>query len=125
MKKSTAIGIFCALGAVIIGLGAYTFTLDGRLERSGYASAAYGGAAAGELTAALSEMDGHIAALDFAGDPAMQSALCARAGADAAGAVAALTALPGSAQELEALADYINAAGDYALSLARTAGSLP
>ena len=44
MKKTHAIAIFCLLGAVIIGLGAYAWSLDGRLERAGREGAAYSAA---------------------------------------------------------------------------------
>ncbi len=123
MKKPLVIGIFCALGAVIIALGVYAASLDGRLERAGYAAAARGSAAAGELAGALAGLDEGLRAASYSADGAMRSYLCARAASDAAAAAAAMAALPGSTQELEALAGYINGAGDYALYLSRRAAA--
>lgn len=121
MKKSLAITIFCLLGAVILGLGAYAWRLDSGLERSGRAVSAYGSAAMGEFAGALSRLDGNLRAAGYAADGALRSTLCAGAAAEAASAVTALSSLPYSTQELETLAHYINGAGDLALCLSREA----
>lgn len=119
MKKSLAIGIFCAMGAVILGLGAYIYTLDGRIDNYGYVSNAYGGAAASEFTGAMSRLDESLTKLQWAGTAPMQSALCSEAAASAAAASTALSSLPCSTQELETLSGYINRTGDYALWLSK------
>ena len=103
MKKSLAITMFCLLGAVIIGLGAYAWSLDSRLERAGYISSSFSGGAMGEFAGALAELDETMRESRYATDPALQSTLCARAAAEAASAVTALTSLPYSTQELELL----------------------
>ena len=121
MKKSLAITMFCLLGAVIIGLGAYAWGLDSRLERAGYISSSFSGGAMGEFAGALAELDETMRESRYATDPALQSTLCARAAAEAASAVTALTSLPYSTQELELLSHYLNGAGDYALYLSREA----
>ena len=121
MKKTHAIAIFCLLGAVIIGLGAYAWSLDGRLERAGREGAAYSGGALGELTGALAAMDEALRESRYATSDALLSTLCAKAAANAAGAVTALASLPYPTQELEKLAQYVNGAGDYALYLSRRA----
>ena len=119
MKKPLAIAVFCALGAVILGLGAYAWSLDSRLAEAGYISDARGSSAASELAGALAALDGALGEANYAADSALQSALCAEAAASAASAVTALAGLPCATEELETLARYINGAGDYALSLSR------
>ena len=107
------------MGAVILGLGAYIYTLDGRIDNYGRVSDAYGGAAASEFTGAMSRLDESLTKLQWAATAPMQSALCSEAAAGAAAASTALSSLPCSTQELETLSGYINRTGDYALWLAR------
>lgn len=123
MKKSLAIAIFAVMALIIIGVGAYAWTLDSQLESAATSTSAYGGAAAGELAGALSELDEAMRESYYAMDSALQSTLCAKAAANAASAVTALASLPGSTYELELLSQYINGAGDYALYLAKETAS--
>lgn len=78
MKKSLAIAIFAVMALVIIGVGAYAWTLDARLERAAMSTSAYGGAAAGELSGALSELDEAMRESYYATDSALQSTLLPR-----------------------------------------------
>ena len=118
IKKSVAIGIFAAMAAVIIGVGAYAWTLDSRLEGKSAAADAYSSGAMGEFTGAMASFDEALRESRYATNSAIASTLCAKAAANAASAVTALASLPYSTQELEVLAQYINGAGDYALYLA-------
>ena len=102
MKKSLAITIFCLLGAVILGLGAYAWRLDSGLERSGRAVSAYGSAAMGEFAGALSRLDGNLRAAGYAADGALRSTLSAGAAAEAASAVTALSSSGGRGPNLNA-----------------------
>ena len=94
MKKSLAITIFAVMALIIIGVGAYAWTLDSQLESAAMSTSAYGGAAAGELAGALSELDEAMRESYYATDSALQSTLCAKAAANAASAVTALPVCP-------------------------------
>ena len=109
------------MAALVIGVGAYAWTLDSRLENAGRVTSAYGGSAMGEFTGALSELNEAMSESRYATNSALVSTLCAKAAANAASAVTALSSLPYSTQELEALSQYLNGAGDYALYLAAQA----
>ena len=118
MKKSLAIAIFTLMAALVLGVGAYAWSLDGRLTDAGRAGSAYGGDALGEFTKAVTDLDDTLSEAQYATDTAMLGTLCSKAAANAAGAVTALSSLPYSTQELEKLAQYLNGTGDYALYLA-------
>ena len=119
MKKSLAITIFCLLCALVLGVGAYAWSLDSELEGAGRESGARGSAAVGEFASALAGLSEASREALCSNDAAMQSSLTAKAAANAASAVTALAAMPCSTQELETLALYLNGAGDYALALSR------
>ena len=119
MKKSLAITIFCLLCALVLGVGAYAWSLDSELEGAGRESGARGSAAVGEFASALAGLSEASREALCSNDAAMQSSLAAKAAANAASAVTALAAMPCSTQELETLALYLNGAGDYALALSR------
>ena len=119
MKKPLAIGIFCAMAAVIVGLGIYAASLDSRLDGAGRINSSRADAAMGEFAGALAELDETMRASRYAAGSTLQSTLCAEAASDAAAASAALAALPYATEELETLAHYLNGVGDYMLSLSR------
>ena len=96
-------------------------------KQSARVGAAYGGAALGEFSMALAEMDETLSQAVYATDGALLAGLCSRAAANAASALTAMSSLPADTQELERMAGYINGAGDFLLYLARSAsrGALP
>ena len=96
-------------------------------KQSARVGAAYGGAALGEFSMALAEMDETLSQAVYATDGALLAGLCSRAAANAASALTAMSSLPADTQELERMAGYINSAGDFLLYLARSAsrGALP
>ena len=91
------------------------------------AGEAYGGAAMGELASSLGSMDEALLESRYATNAPLFSQLCAKAAANASGAVSALSSMPYSTQELEKLSGYLNSAGDWALYLSREGaeGRLP
>lgn len=127
MKKSTAYIVIAVLAValVVTGLFAWKESQDGldalRANRS------YGGAAMGELATSLGAMDEALRESAYATSAPLFSTLCAKAAANAAGAVSALASMPYTTQELEKLSGYINSAGDWALWLSREGaeGRLP
>ena len=90
-------------------------------KQSARVGAAYGGAALGEFSMALAEMDETLSQAVYATDGALLAGLCSRAAANAASALTAMSSLPADTQELERMAGYINGAGDFLLYLARSA----
>lgn len=127
MKKTVAIAIFAAMAALILGVGAYAWTLDDQLENERSVTTAYSSGAISEFTGAIAGFDEAMRESQYATNTALVSTLCAKAAANASGAVSALTALPYSTQELELLSQYLNGAGDYALYLSSkaAAGDMP
>lgn len=127
MKKSVAFTIFGAMAALIIGVGVYAWTLDARLTDERAVTSAYSSAAMSQFTGSVAGFDEALGESRYATNAALVSTLCARAAANAAGAVTALSALPYSTQELELLSQYLNGAGDYALYLSGQAakGRMP
>ncbi len=127
MKKKTAsiIIAFLSVALIITGLFAWKESADGMGHLR--AGESYGSAAMGELASSLGSMDEAMRASCYATNAPLFSQLCAKAAANAAGAVSALSAMPYSTQELEKLSGYLNSAGDWALYLSREGaeGRLP
>ena len=127
MKKKTAsiIIAFLSVALIITGLFAWKESADGMGHLR--AGESYGSAAMGELASSLGAMDEAMRASCYATNAPLFSQLCAKAAANAAGAVSALSAMPYSTQELEKLSGYLNSAGDWALYLSREGaeGRLP
>ena len=127
MKKKTAsITIaFLSVTLIITGLFAWKESTDGMGHLR--AGESYGSAAMGELASSLSSMDEAFMASRYATNAPLFSQLCAKAAANASGAVSALAAMPYTTQELEKLSGYLNSAGDWALYLSREGaeGRLP
>ena len=127
MKKKTAsiIIAFLSVALIITGLFAWKESADGMGHLR--AGESYGSAAMGELASSLGAMDEALMASRYATNAPLFSQLCAKAAANAAGAVSALSAMPYSTQELEKLSGYLNSAGDWALYLSREGaeGRLP
>ena len=127
MKKKTASIIIAVLSVALIitGLFAWKESTDGMGHLR--AGESYGSAAMGELASSLGSMDEAMRASCYATSAPLFSQLCAKAAANAAGAVSALASLPYSTQELEKLSGYLNSAGDWALYLSREGaeGRLP
>lgn len=127
MKKSVAFTIFGIMAAIIIGVGVYAWTLDSNLNGERSVTSAYSSGAVSQFTGAVAEFDEALRESQYATNAALVSTLCAKAAANAAGAVTALSAMPYSTQELELLSQYLNGAGDYALYLSGQAakGRMP
>lgn len=127
MKKTTAFLIIAVLSVALIitGLFAWKESTNGMGHLR--AGEAYGGAAMGELASSLGSMDEALLASRYATNAPLFSQLCAKAAANASGAVSALSSMPYSTQELEKLSGYLNSAGDWALYLSREGaeGRLP
>ena len=127
MKKKTAsiIIAFLSVALIITGLFAWKESTDGMGHLR--AGESYGSAAMGELASSLSSMDEAFMASRYATNAPLFSQLCAKAAANASGAVSALAAMPYTTQELEKLSGYLNSAGDWALYLSREGaeGRLP
>ena len=127
MKKTTASIVIAVLSVALIitGLFAWKESTDGMGHLR--AGESYGSAAMGELASSLGSMDEALMASRYATNAPLFSQLCAKAAANAAGAVSALSAMPYSTQELEKLSGYLNSAGDWALYLSREGaeGRLP
>ena len=127
MKKTTASLIIAVLSVALIitGLFAWKESTNGMGHLR--AGEAYGGAAMGELASSLGSMDEALLASRYATNAPLFSQLCAKAAANASGAVSALSSMPYSTQELEKLSGYLNSAGDWALYLSREGaeGRLP
>ena len=127
MKKKTAsiIIAFLSVALIITGLFAWKESADGMGHLR--AGESYGSAAMGELASSLGSMDEAMRASCYATNAPLFSQLCAKAAANASGAVSALSSMPYSTQELEKLSGYLNSAGDWALYLSREGaeGRLP
>ena len=103
MKKTTASLIIAVLSVALIitGLFAWKESTNGMGHLR--AGEAYGGAAMGELASSLGSMDEALLASRYATNAPLFSQLCAKAAANASGAVSALSSMPYSTQELEKL----------------------
>ena len=121
MKKKTAIVIIAILTVALLGTGAYAYTVGVGRERAEQIGDIHGESSLGELAMSLSSMEDYMRKGLYSTDTALLSSMCARASANASSALTAFGSLPYSTHELEAIADYINGAGDYTLWLSRVA----
>lgn len=127
MKKTTANILIAVLSVALILTGLFAWKESTNGMSAFRAGEAYGGGAMGELTTSLNSMDEALRESRYATSAPLFSQLCAKAAANASGAVSALGSLPYTTTELEKLAGYINGAGDWALWLSREGaeGRLP
>lgn len=127
MKKSTAYIIIAALSVALIVTGLFAWKESQEGLDAWRAGQNYGSTAMGELASSLSSMDEALRESTYATNAPLFSQLCAKAAANASGAVSALSAMPYTTTELEKLSGYINGAGDWALYLSREGaeGRLP
>ena len=119
-KIATAIVIALLCTALVATAGFALAEREGG-KQSARVGAAYGGAALGEFAMSLGELSDTMDQALYATDGALLSSLCSRAAANAASALTAMSSLPGSTQELERTAGYINGTGDFLLFLSREA----
>ena len=127
MKKSTAYIIIAVLSVALIVTGLFAWKESQEGLDAWRAGQNYGSTAMGELASSLSSMDEALRESTYATNAPLFSQLCAKAAANASGAVSALAAMPYTTTELEKLSGYINGAGDWALYLSREGaeGRLP
>lgn len=127
MKKSTAYIIIAVLSVALIVTGLFAWKESQAGLDAWRAGQNYGSTAMGELASSLSSMDEALRESTYATNAPLFSQLCAKAAANASGAVSALSAMPYTTTELEKLSGYINGAGDWALYLSREGaeGRLP
>ena len=127
MKKSTAYIIIAVLSVALIVTGLFAWKESQAGLDAWRAGQNYGSTAMGELASSLSSMDEALRESTYATNAPLFSQLCAKAAANASGAVSALAAMPYTTTELEKLSGYINGAGDWALYLSREGaeGRLP
>lgn len=121
MKKTTAISIISVLTAAVIALGALALWKNGQLESSRRVNAIYGEEALGELESSLYSMDTALKQSLYATDSALASQLCGQAAAFGEASLTAIRSLPCVTHEMERLMSAVNTAGDYALSVSRSA----
>lgn len=119
-KIATTIVIALLCTALIVTAGFALYERENG-ARAGRVGSAYGGAALGEFAMSLGELSDTMDQALYATDGALLSSLCSRAAANAASALTAMSSLPGSTQELERTAGYINGTGDFLLFLSREA----
>ncbi len=115
MKKSTAYIIIAVLSVALIVTGLFAWKESQAGLDAWRAGQNYGSTAMGELASSLSSMDEALRESTYATNAPLFSQLCAKAAANASGAVSALAAMPYTTTELEKLSGYINGAGDWAL----------
>lgn len=127
MKKSTAYIIIAVLSVALIVTGLFAWKESQAGLDAWRAGQNYGSTAMGELASSLSSMGEALRESTYATNAPLFSQLCAKAAANASGAVSALSAMPYTTTELEKLSGYINGAGDWALYLSREGaeGRLP
>ena len=127
MKKSTAYIIIAVLSVALIVTGLFAWNESQNGLNAMRAGQSYGSVAMGELASSLNSMDEALRESTYATNAPLFSQLCAKAAANASGAVSALAAMPYTTTELEKLSGYINSAGDWALWLSREGaeGRLP
>ena len=106
------------LTAVILSLGAYTYSSRAELADYRLASKYSAGQAFEETVRSVDQLSQALAKSVYATDGSMCSRLCSEAYANALAAEAAMSTLPFSTQELEQLSGFLNVAGDYAYTLA-------
>lgn len=123
MKKSTAYIIIAVLSVALIVTGLFAWKESQAGLDAWRAGQNYGSTAMGELASSLSSMDEALRESTYATNAPLFSQLCAKAAANASGAVSALAAMPYTTTELEKLSGYINGRGRLgAVSLARGRG---
>lgn len=127
MKKRTAVKILSFLSAAVVALGAFAYSQNQELVYAKRVNEIYGERALNDLTESLTSMDESLRKSQYANSAPLLSRLYTDASTYAASAVTALGGLPYSTYELERTSRFINAAGDYVLSLSRAAseGELP
>ena len=108
MKKSTAYIIIAVLSVALIVTGLFAWNESQNGLNAMRAGQSYGSVAMGELASSLNSMDEALRESTYATNAPLFSQLCAKAAANASGAVSALAAMPYTTTELEKLSGYIN-----------------
>ena len=119
MKKRTAIVSISVLCAALIAVGAFGVYQSRQLWVARQVQQVYGERAVRELAQSLTALDDALREGGYAADPVLYSRLAMDAAAQSADALDAMSSLPYATHELEKTAQFINGAGDYALSMSR------
>ena len=125
IRKKTAVRLITFICAAFAVLGG--FLIQARGETTGadrYIRVSYRRAFS-DLVSNMDDLDSALQKSRYATSQAVTAGICTEIFGKAMAAQSALSALPFASYELERTSSFISKAGDYAYSLARSAGSTP